>query len=642
VASRELYWNIEGHSLIYPMFFVAMAFFFWGLSRHFRIWRQGVAADYRSEAKQTRLKETILQTLSQRRVLASLRPGIMHACLFWGFLALLLTTLVIALQTHLSLQFFKGSFYLFLKLLANTAGLLMLAGLAYAVCRRFRRPSYLSREIDDYLSPALLIFIILTGFLLESARMAAVPDPWGIYGYVGYLLAPAFRQLPPSALLCCHTVLWWLHMLLTMFFIGWLPWSKLAHIVLGPAGVFLRRREMPGVPQAIDFAEETLVSFGKNKAVEFSWKLAFDASACVRCGRCQQSCPASLSGKHLNPRQVLADFRACLQRNPQLELAGAVIPEADIWTCTTCRACEESCPFYLEHTDRLLELRRYLALTESRFPAEVQRLFKNLGTNGNAWGIGFKSRAGNYAELGLTESAEPEILLWPGCTGAFDERSREVWRSLIMLLDQAGVKYSTLGNREKCCGDPARRLGNEYIFQTLAAENIASLKAARLKKIITTCPHCLHMLKEEYPAFGFEAEVLHHSQYLLELAQAERLKLPSQVSRITFHDPCYLSRYAGILDEPRRLLTKVGATLVEAPHHHKQSLCCGAGGGRMWLEEDEGKRINEICCAEHLALNAPIVTACPFCLTMLRDGVAASSRETQVLDLAEVLSKAMT
>jgi Fe-S oxidoreductase len=328
-------------------------------------------------------------------------------------------------------------------------------------------------------------------------------------------------------------------------------------------------------------------------------------------------------------------------------LIGEVIPEDDIWACTTCRACEAQCPMFVEHVDKTIDMRRNLVLMETRFPGEAQLAFRNMENNGNPWGISFNDRANFLTSIGVKtfeEDPEAEYLYWPGCSGSFDARNQKVSAALVKLLQAAGIRFAILGNDEKCCGDSARKLGNEYLFYSLAMENIEVMNGYGVKKIITQCPHCYNFLKHEYPEFGGNYEVVHHTEFLAGLLKSGKLKLnriPSQA--ITYHDSCYLGRYNEIYDEPRELLKAVGLDIKEMVHTGSKGFCCGAGGGRMWLEE-HGTRINEMRTDEALAINVDVVgTACPFCLTMFADGIAAREAGEQIkaLDIAEILEKAL-
>lgn len=684
MPTRELYWNIHGHWLLYPLFLIAVGFFAYGFYRRLRLWKMGQPENRWQDVK-AGIKDLVVYGLFQKRVLKETFPGIMHVFIFWGFVILAFATTIVALQADFGMNIFHGGLYVFIKLSANLFGLLAIIGVIMALWRRYViKPDRLDSKMDDGILLALILIILVTGFVIEGVRMAANPDPWAIYGFVGYGLSALFQGMSAESLGALHRFLWWFHLVLAMTFIGYLPYSKLSHIVLGLANQFMRKRGPIGIPETIDFEDESLETFGKSRLTEFSWKTLFNTDACIRCGRCQDNCPAYLSGKHLSPKRVIQDMRVYMEEmgearqkhataNPApaasaegaeevaaaveapteeelglRALIGEVIPEEDLWACTTCRSCEQQCPIFVEHVDKTIDMRRNLVLMESRFPTEAQLAFKNMENNGNPWGIGWASRADFLTGIGvqtLAENPDAEILYWPGCSGAYDARNQKVSAALVKLMQKANVNFAILGNEEKCCGDSARKLGNEYLFYSLATENIEVMNSHGVKKIVTQCPHCFNILKNEYPEFGGKYEVIHHTEYLNELVQSGRLKLDNTPANdqktITYHDSCYLGRYNEIYTQPRELLKAAGLEVREMAHHHEKSFCCGAGGGRMWLEEKEGEHINNMRTDEALRIGTDLVgTACPFCLTMINDGIAAREAEEKVkaLDIAEILA----
>jgi len=490
--------------------------------------------------------------------------------------------------------------------------------------------------------------------------------------------------------LVLHRWLWWAHLILAMIFIGYIPYSKMLHIFLAPINHLFHKQGPIGVPVLIDFMDESVETYGVGSLRELSWKALFNSDVCLRCGRCQNNCPAYLSGKHLNPKQAIQEIKGLMEEEgrslAKLKMAekltpgeglaevacahsdaddlgaegsstrqisfrtlvGEVIPEEDLWACTTCRSCEQQCPVFVEHVDKTLDMRRHLVLNESRFPAEAQLAFRNMENRGNPWGINRLSRADFLTGMGvptLEENPEAELLYWPGCSGAFDNRNQKVAAAVVTLLRAAGVNFAILGNEEKCCGDSARKLGNEFLFQTLASENIEVMKEYGVKKVLTQCPHCFNIMKNEYPQLGSDCEVVHHTTYFKELATQERLKLGKTSGKtVTFHDSCYLGRYNNIYNEPRELLKLVGLNVTEMKNNGEKGFCCGGGGGHIWLEEHEGQRINEMRTDEAIAIEADIVgTACPFCLTMINDGILVREvgDKMKVLDMAEILVQAL-
>lgn len=684
MPTRELYWNIHGHWLVYPLFLIAVGFFVYGYYKRLHLWKMGQPENRWQDIK-AGIKDLIVYGLFQKRVLKDPFPGVMHVLIFWGFVILAFATTIVALQADLGMNIFHGGLYVFIKLSANLFGLLAIVGLLMAIWRRYiTKPDRLDNKMGDGILLALILFILVTGFMIQAVRMAAKPDPYAIYGFAGYWMASLFQGMSPESLGALHRFLWWFHLVLAMTFIGYFPYSKLSHVVLGLANQFMRKRGPIGIPDTIDFEDESLETFGKSRLTEFSWKALFNTDACIRCGRCQDNCPAYLSGKHLSPKRVIQDMRVYMEEmgealqkhaaaNPApaasaqgseevaaaveapteeelglRALIGEVIPEEDLWACTTCRSCEQQCPIFVEHVDKTIDMRRNLVLMESRFPSEAQLAFKNMENNGNPWGIGWTSRADFLTGIGvktIDENPEAEILYWPGCSGAYDARNQKVSAAFVKLMQKANVNFAILGNEEKCCGDSARKLGNEYLFYSLATENIETMNSHGVKKIVTQCPHCFNILKNEYPEFGGKYEVIHHTDYLNDLVKSGRLKLNSAQTSgqktVTYHDSCYLGRYNEIYTQPRELLKVAGLEVKEMSHHHEKSFCCGAGGGRMWLEEKEGEHINNMRTDEALKIGVDLVgTACPFCLTMINDGIAAREAEEKVkaLDIAEILA----
>ncbi len=665
-ATRQIYWDIDLHWLIYIFMLLPLVLLGYGMWRRYRMWRQG-GPDQRFGDWWERTKTVIWESGLQRRVLRDLFPGVTHAFIFWGMLALLGGTIVVGVQADAGLRIYHGWFYLAVSLILDVFGALSLLAVVVAAFRRYiLRPARLDNRPDDAYFLAILFVTLLSGFVLEGLRIAARPDPWGAYNPVGVAFSLPFSGRPEATLELWYAVLWWAHMAMAFTFMAYLPFSKALHIFVAPVNQFFRRLGPAGALSKLNFEDETIETFGVSEVTQFSWKQLMDSDACTRCGRCQDNCPAHLSGKALSPKSLVQGVKAQMewtfthrgvasQDDTGPKLIGDRVPEEALWACTTCRACEESCPVFVEHVEKTVGMRRHLVMMESQFPPELQLTFKNLETNFNPWALGWAGRADWRKELAgaaepfevplLSEHPNPEYLLWVGCSGSFDARNRKVTLALAKLLHRAGVDFAILGTEEKCCGDSARRLGNEYLYQTLAQENVEVLKGYGVQRIVTACPHCLNTLKNEYPQFGGEFEVVHHSQLLESLVATGRLKVAPITPKVTYHDSCFLGRYNRVYEEPRRLvLAASGARPVEMPRHGASAFCCGGGGGRVWMEESQGQRINVMRAKEAMGTGTSrVVTACPFCLTMLEDGVKLSGAATpaKVCDVAELLQEAV-
>jgi Fe-S oxidoreductase/nitrate reductase gamma subunit len=715
VPTRIIYWNVVGHLVLYAFVAAGAAAFLYGVYRRWRNWSLG-RPETRWDKPWTRAKGFFGDTVLHLSVLKEAYPGIMHFCIFYGFVVLALGTAVVLLQADLGLNVLYGPFYLWLSLALDVLGLLGVIGLLLAAFRRYiLRPKRLDSAPDDALTLTALLVILLTGYVIEGLRMAAAGDQWALWSPVGLLVARGFGAtlgaggvLAPAALGVAtletwHRTLWWLHMILAVGFVAYMPYSKLFHVFLAPANQFLRRLGPKGALTHIDI--ENSETFGVSRLDEFSWKQLFDTDACTRCGRCQDQCPANAAGKTLTPKGMVQNMRRALEKyGPTLAKAKAtvraglleqaakdpkakrdkrgrliidpakeyeameeavaalevpaliddVITEDVLWNCTTCRSCEDQCPIFVEIISKVIEMRRYLVLMESRMPTEVGRTLRSLQNNGNPWGLARTGRSDWIAKAEakrLEPGREVDYLLWVGCFGAFDDRSRAITEATVRILKAAGVDFGVIGEGETCCGDSARRLGNEYLYQTLAQENIESLKAYKFKKIVTACPHCLNALKNEYPQLGGadgspapRYEVVHHSQLIAELVATGKLKLGTKLegeaAKVTFHDPCYLGRYQGEFAAPRRVIKAAGGRLVEMARHGRQSFCCGAGGGRMWLEEEAAHKVNSRRAEQALKTKVgTVVTACPYCLQMFDDGLKACGEQRDITkDIAEIVA----
>ncbi len=694
MATRELYWNIAGHVFMYAFVVVFIAIFAYGVYRRYRMWRVGRPDErfrdfWRWRTLWQRKKTVLVDGLAQVRFFRDAYPGIMHFAMFWGFIVLFAGTVVVAGQADLGIRMLFGTFYLIFSITLDLFGVLAIIGILMAIWRRYvTRPSRLDNNWDDAVILWGLLAVLITGYLLQGLRIAATNDPWVAWEPVGNLVARLMLAAGATigGMELWHRIFWWFHMFAGAGFVAYLPYSKLFHMFASPANQFLRTLGPAGVLSKVDI--ENSESFGVSKVEEFTWKQLFETDACTRCGRCQDYCPANLSGKHLSPKALIQDLKThlwevgpALVRRPQTGAAaeaaatatkatpckamvGEVFKDDDIWACTTCRACDEQCPVYVEHVDMIVDMRRYLALMEMRFPPEVDRAFRNIQNQSNPWGLGAGYRADWAADLGVKKLSDGEpvdVLYWVGCAGAYDDRNKKVATAFVKVLQAAGVNFGILGTEEKCCGDTARRLGNEYLFQMLAQENVEVIKGHGVKKVVTTCPHCFNTLKNEYPQFGADFEVVHHSEFIAQLLAQGKLDLNGQGGQaadgpgaadgqgklsgtVTYHDSCYLGRYNDVYAQPREIVKGAladGGKFVEMDRNHGKSFCCGAGGGRMWLEESHGKRINEMRVDQAVETKAEtVVTACPFCMTMFTDGVKAKelTEKVKLMDLAEVVA----
>ena len=613
-ATRELYWNISGQWIMYILFAAVVTCFAIFFYRRYRLWKLGAPEDL-SDNKKVRFFGAFKEVFTQKRVVKKKSSGIMHLFIFWGMLFLFVATALTTLQDHFGIPILYGPFYLyFFSLGIDLAGFVCAIGIVIALVRRIARTNeHLETNTVDIVWLVLLLLILLSGFTTEGLRIVGTNDPWALWSPVGYLFALMFSGMDAQALSLTHQIVWWSHLVLAFSFLALFTYSKMAHVLFIPGNYYYRSLKPAGTLEPIDFEDEELETMGVRVLEEYTWKDLLDAQACIKCGRCQENCPAYLSGKELSPMHFIQNIAAQNKTRGEVLLkvpedarteeqqalldegvVGTVISEDALWQCTTCRACSELCPARVVHPDKDIKARTYQVCMESAFPPEAQQTFRNLETNGNPWGIGWQKRIDWTRDLDVPTIEE----------------------------------------------NPTA----EYLYYMLAQENIETLNNAGVKKIVTQCPHCLQALSVDYPQMGGNFEVLHHSQLLAQLIAEGKLKPgASEYQQVTYHDSCYLGRYHGQYDAPRAVLTQgAQVQLNEMERNESKSFCCGAGGGHMWLEEPAGKKINHMRAEQALETKADaLVTACPFCLTMLSDGVAFHDATMPVKDLAEVYYEAL-
>ncbi|AZU64631.1 heterodisulfide reductase-related iron-sulfur binding cluster [Neobacillus mesonae] len=646
-----------------------------------------------------RLNKIWVMVFGQKKLLKDKKSGMIHVMFFYGFILVQFGAIDFIWKgikpgSHLPLGPLYPAFTFFQEIVT----LMILVAVVWAFYRRYIEK--LVRLKRGFKAGLVLIFI---GGLMLSVLLG---NGMGIIWHgeepswsepVASIISMVFSGIGETASIVVFYIAWWAHLLFLLSFLVYVPQGKHAHLIAGPANVYLNRLEKPGKLTKIDFEDETQESFGVGKIEDFTQLQMVDFYACVECGRCTNMCPATGTGKMLSPMDLILKMRdhltnygaAVTSKKPwvptfafnntqgnQLAIAasgqgaqesaaalyspsliGDVITEEEIWACTTCRNCEDQCPVMNEHVEKIIDLRRYLVLTEGKMNPDAQRAMTNIERQGNPWGLNRKERE-DWRELRkdvevktvkeMNKAGEEfEYLFWVGAMGSYDNRSQKIALSFAKLLNEAGVKFAILGNKEKNSGDTLRRLGNEFLFQELATKNIEEFEKAGVKKIITTDPHAYNIFKNEYPDFGLEGvEVYHHTEILFELVRNGKLVPKHAVNEtITFHDSCYLGRYNDVYDPPREILKAIpGVKLVEMERSRDKAMCCGAGGGLMWMEEDTGQRINVARTEQALETQSSMISSgCPYCLTMLSDGTKAKEVEEKIstYDVAEILEKSV-
>jgi Fe-S oxidoreductase/nitrate reductase gamma subunit len=666
---RVVFGNIP--ALVVAMFYVIVAVFL-GVSiglfaQRAKNWERGTWESRSGDFK--RRLARFLEGMSMRTVMEDRAAGLMHAMMYYGFIVLFIGTVILEIDHLLPAQFkfLHGGFYEGYSAVLDAAAVVYLGGIAWAAIRRYIvkpwRIRTKSRPEDAWILFTLAA-IGITGLATEAARIALVGQPsFEKWSFIGYPLSFLVPQASASGI---HQVFWISHVVAFVAFLVILPVTKLRHMVTTPVDLALSARDRPKgamreVPNLMEATD--IETIGAATVAEFTWKQLLDTDACTICGRCTSVCPANITGKPLDPREIVlklgtvASMTATPPQSPPVGVDAAITVTSDnvfqlitpeeLWACTTCRACDEICPADIEIVDKILDMRRYLSLMEADFPSELGKSYVSMENSSNPYGVDQNTRGDwtDALDFEVKRLGEPgvtaEYLMWVGCAGSFDDRNRNVTIATAKLLHRAGIDFGILGSKELCTGDPARRTGNEYVFQGLALQNIETLNDLGVDKIVTQCPHCFNTLGNEYPQFGGEYEVMHHSELLSSLVEDGRLTPTSSGETIVFHDPCYLGRYNDTFLAPRTIVEATGVK-VEMVRNGTDSFCCGAGGGKFWFEEHTGKKVNIERTQEAVSTDADVIaTGCPFCFVMLDDGVKEIGVDEQVIvqDIAMLLDR---
>jgi Fe-S oxidoreductase/nitrate reductase gamma subunit len=725
-ATREIMWNVgtlPNVVAMYGLLVVAMVIGVNGVLRRSAVWRSGSPASEYLGDWLRRLDDLIQTGFFQKKVSRGHSgSALAHLLVYTGFLVLLFTTTMVFIHHDLGLKIYQGQFYLYVTMFSDLFGILLLGGVLYFGYRRLiEQADPVHNAFNDLFILIMLAVLVVQGFALEGLRIHVTDDPWALYSPIGWLCAKSMWFLTDERARQAHFLMWWFHTLTVYAFVALFPYTKFFHIFSSPLNLFFSRTSRPkgalpyigDIEKLVEAGEEFSLGLGSLK--DYSWKNLLDLDACTQCGRCQEVCPAYISGKPLSPKWVILDTRNhafALQAQPQTsptsifsapaqaldahlmsnvtlpfnsltptetgyhsagpyrakntkvqsavrtlggdpdaKIAGDVMDPDVFWSCNTCFACVEACPVGINHVDQIVGNRRHMTMMEGQIPHEAQATLRSLESRANPYGPP-EDRIKWLGDLNvkvLQPGDSVDYLYWVGCVSAYDPRKQKIARSLVSIMEKAGLSFGILGSVEGCTGDPARRLGEENLFQTLAKQNINLLKSVSFKVLVANCPHCFNTIKNEYPQFGNlgegkEPEIIHHSVLLRRLLEQEKLPLTQgDLKDVTFHDPCYLGRVNDEYEAPRTTLKAVkGLRIIEMERSREKGLCCGAGGGHFWMDLKQGERINSIRASEAAATGASTVaTACPFCMQMMEDGVKLTNNEAtlDVRDIAEVIAE---